>query len=881
MESDLVNSDITNAGARLVDINVRISPRSIELFSQGLYRSPHKAIEELVANSFDAGASDAHIILQRPSGQVSSIVVIDNGIGMDASGLQQHWLIGESNKRHPQYRQPRGRSPIGKFGIGKLATFVLAHKFTLVSKHGARYFAATMDYDRVSGGEVKHAPATAEKRIRFPARVLTRDDAQAVLKSYVSGAGAGYDALNLFGASAPDNWTVALLTELKPLVSELKEGVLKWVLSTAMPMGDDFKLYLDGNRVESSKDDIVPQKIWILGKEALPRTPGFSAREDKRYAASSEERYFLEHARLGRLSGAIEVYRDPIVGKPDRIGRNNGFFVYVRNRLVNEEDAYFGLSESKLRHGTLARFRMVVRADSLDADLLSSREDVQRTTNLDPLHELFEEAFNTARNYLNSLDEEEAVQVRAADRFAGSPRSTTAKPLLSMLQKVLEHKATPFLTRLDRASISDASAFLQHLSETLKGGAFFKIEHGALSPDDGIAVLDVNAGTLMINTQHPFVATFVDDFNDSKGNEPLELFAVAEVLLEASLYETLSDERLVREVIERRDGLLRALAKDSTRRNASLIAIRLYDTRNAPTAFEYAVTDAFSSMGYIAQRIGGPGKLDGIAEARITGAAGKRRTYKVSLEAKTVETSGKKMTHSTVKVSTVTRHRDDANCDYALVIGESYTDAGGSALLSEVRSSNELERQAGRHKAVTLIRLVDLQRLVRLMPVKKIGLDKLHDMFLLGDPASVSRFISKLEQEEPPRKHFQDILEEIDALQQDKDTQVIAYEALQVGLRLRRQIDMELSELVDTCKALHSLSGGLVYAYPKNVELSQSPAFIVNVIAGTIRSYPEDMRSIAGEVFSQVSKARQKSPRAPKPRATPSRRAPRTRRRKT
>ena len=42
-------------GRHTDDITVRISYRIIQLFSEGLYKSPTKAIEELVANSFDAG----------------------------------------------------------------------------------------------------------------------------------------------------------------------------------------------------------------------------------------------------------------------------------------------------------------------------------------------------------------------------------------------------------------------------------------------------------------------------------------------------------------------------------------------------------------------------------------------------------------------------------------------------------------------------------------------------------------------------------------------------------------------------------------------------------------------------------------------------------
>jgi hypothetical protein len=119
----------------------------------------------------------------------------------------------------------------------------------------------------------------------------------------------------------------------------------------------------------------------------------------------------------------------------------------------------------------------------------------------------------------------------------------------------------------------------------------------------------------------------------------------------------------------------------------------------------------------------------------------------------------------------------------------------------------------------------------------------------------VAAFIAKLEQDEPPRKNFVEILDEIEAQQQEEESQTVAYPGLQVGLRLRKHIRIEQSDLFEACKALESLSGGLVHAYPGHVELSQSPSFIVNVIAGTIRAYPEEMRQIASEVLPLSSKA--------------------------
>src|SRR6266699_1521493 len=52
-------------GTEAAKIDVRLSYRIVRLFSEGLYASPNKAIEELVANSFDAGARRVTILLPK------------------------------------------------------------------------------------------------------------------------------------------------------------------------------------------------------------------------------------------------------------------------------------------------------------------------------------------------------------------------------------------------------------------------------------------------------------------------------------------------------------------------------------------------------------------------------------------------------------------------------------------------------------------------------------------------------------------------------------------------------------------------------------------------------------------------------------------------
>ncbi|MGA9472140.1 MAG: ATP-binding protein, partial [Terriglobales bacterium] len=85
-----MKQDFYNVGKDKSQIEVRISYRIIQLFSEGLYSSPHKALEELVSNSFDAGATNVHVILPVDlTEEDAKITVVDDGIGMDEQGLNE------------------------------------------------------------------------------------------------------------------------------------------------------------------------------------------------------------------------------------------------------------------------------------------------------------------------------------------------------------------------------------------------------------------------------------------------------------------------------------------------------------------------------------------------------------------------------------------------------------------------------------------------------------------------------------------------------------------------------------------------------------------------------------------------------------------------
>jgi hypothetical protein len=58
-----VGANLQEIGQYREQLTVRLSRELITLLSEQLYQSPHKAIEELIVNSFDADAQDCHVVV--------------------------------------------------------------------------------------------------------------------------------------------------------------------------------------------------------------------------------------------------------------------------------------------------------------------------------------------------------------------------------------------------------------------------------------------------------------------------------------------------------------------------------------------------------------------------------------------------------------------------------------------------------------------------------------------------------------------------------------------------------------------------------------------------------------------------------------------------
>lgn len=837
------------------NIEVRLSYRIVELFSEGLYTSPNKAVEELVANSFDAGAQRVHVFLSSNlHDQDATIAVLDDGEGMDQEGLKRHWLIGVSNKRRLS-SLPKGRQQIGKFGIGKLATYVLSNRLTHISKCGEKYYSTSMDYQTIErrvGQEVEpKAP------IKLALRELTETQAKQAVEPWTGTVAFKNSGTVLFGQGSPVSWTLSIMSSLKPKVHEIKPGTLGWVLRTALPLRPDFEIWLNGQRLESSKEGKGLLQRWVLGKDLVelprPSPKPISTLENENVSESSEHRFGLDVPGLGRITGYAEAYKDLLTGKSDEIGRSHGFFVYVYGRLLNVDDGHFAISPDELRHGTFGRFRLVVHMDGLDEGLRSNREGIGEGPLLDSAQDVLRAIFNAVRPRIETHDRDEAPGAKLARVLAASPASLSRRPIVELSRAVAtgesksrylivpkhetDEEMATFLADLEKRAADEAERFITGVQIDFDG-----------SPRDGVARFDTQSGVLRLNAWHPFVATFHDEFTNKRLGQPLELLAMAEVLTEAHLHVIGVEPSKMENFLFARDQLLRNLTDESGRQSSLSLANALLEARNSPNQLERAACDAFRSLGFDVTPLGKRGQPDGIAAAHLSAdERGQPRNYKVSLEAKSKEKSGAAVSAKSVGIATVVQHRDKHECEHAVVIGPAFPTSSGesSALGQQIQADREKSAAAGKAQTITLITVDDLAKLVRLRPVKQIGLQKLRELFQQCSLPDESReWVESIRQTAVERPPYRLIVETIQALQRNYQRASVDYSALRVELRhLSPPIEYQTNdELFELCRGMSQMAPGAMFASASAVELDQSAENVVAAIEAAMQDYPPDER---------------------------------------
>ncbi|MFI6695901.1 ATP-binding protein [Streptomyces sp. NPDC050433] len=847
---------VETSSERSESIAVRISLGIIQRFSEGLYSSPNKAFEELVSNSYDAGARQVWVYM--PSDlepHDSTLMVVDDGESMDLDGLQQLWDIGNSRKRTQGH--VRGRKPIGKFGIGKLATYVLAEELTYISCQDGRYLALTMDYRQVQG------EMNDPQSLRLMVAELTKDEAEQSLRAALRNMYMGESSLvlaKLFeGEEKPRSWTAAIMTNLKEPARHIQMGRLRWILSTALPLNPGFQLWLNDGPIAPSKASGKTHWTFTIGKSEEELRDGKSKIDGSPGTVETADgvKSAFRLPLAGTVWGTARLFEDSLQkGRSTFLARSHGFFVRVRGRLINLDESSFNVGP-ELHHGTLTRFHMEINADDLDRLVASPRESLQDSLELRELRVYMLAIFNRARKILLQADAQDQMPyITKQGRISDPSPVLTQAPLRRALDKVVagDEPARESMG-MSRSEVAQTSGVLASEEDVLE-----QVLMEPYGEDARLVRYDPDRKAAVLNEDHPFISNYIGE----KGlREPLKLLALTELLTQAYMLDENISSEIVARVMAKRDAFLRDLVKRHPR-SALLVAKQLLDASNQEKELEDAVADALTLLGFTVQRIGGNGSVDGIATAHLGRRNGsENESYALTYDAKSSGREARKILDSravavqdslfpaqrdgssapriqagTARTSILRVHRERAKEKHNLKVDPKYTLLVAPGFQGD-GVDESLIKAICHNDGITPVTVEDLSHLVKLFPIRGVSPLTLKELFECRSPEESRQFVERLEKAEPPQAPPIDEIVSL-LVQYAIRRNPITIKDLITGLFERSNFEYEPheDELAAVIRGLAALAPNSIYYDGTFVALNSTPDALYREWGASLESYP-------------------------------------------
>lgn len=644
-----------------------------------------------------------------PDGEMPPLWVIDDGRGMDAGGFRQLWRIADSNKENsPEYK---GRSPIGQFGIGKLAAYVIAWNLTHVSRVDGKLLLTAMNFEEVGGSQADGADP-----VQVDLREIPEDEAKRLLSDIESRDSSAWRIL--FGEDGrAETWTAVALSNFRDMYKKLRTGILRRVLSAALPLRADFAIRLNGEEIKSSKLGLVPIHTVSVDETV----PG-----------------------IGQVKGEANIYENPLnTGKSERIERSNGFFVRVRGRVINLEDDSFGMEP--FNYAAWSRFEMEVAADGLRGHLLSNREGVRESDEVHGFREILRKSFNECRTAYDNrvkpnIETVDIVQILNSNEVHPT---RLVEPVLLGVSNAVKSGGESFYVNApqDVTEVNRSDWLASYQSEVSDGTGLFSEtvfdEHGPKAPS--IRYYPA-AKKLTINSDHPFVDKII---NVSRKRDIAKLFAFAEVLIEGQLLEHGVEWASLSKFLEDRDYALRLIAGRMSPPTA-LTVLRMLDlAANSANDLEIATGSVFQTLGFKYQRAGGnaPGP-DGELYAQLGRHKDRLADYKVVYDAKSSQSSAPSAPADKIDFANLARFIEQSRADYGFFIAPRYQGED-----DETRAVNFKLKQTGDSR-LTLLKISHLRRLVTLHYEHGVTLSDVRRLFSkAGSVPEVERWLDDFEKD--------------------------------------------------------------------------------------------------------------------------------------
>ena len=137
-------------------LELKFDPNTIDDLGAKLYSTLPPILSELIANGYDAGASEIKIDFIDQSSDEKKIIISDNGQGMSYDEINDHYLIvGRKRRTQSNTHDPIFNRPVmGKKGIGKLAFFGITDKAKITTTKNGETIIFDMDRQKIDENQI-------------------------------------------------------------------------------------------------------------------------------------------------------------------------------------------------------------------------------------------------------------------------------------------------------------------------------------------------------------------------------------------------------------------------------------------------------------------------------------------------------------------------------------------------------------------------------------------------------------------------------------------------------------------------------------------------------------------------------------------------------
>ena len=128
------------------ELKMKVNLHVLEHLGMNLYSNVPAVLSEIVANSWDADATEVVIQIDTTA---RTIEIQDNGTGMSRDDVIDRFLMIGYQRRNEQHVSKLDRDPMGRKGIGKLSSFSIANKVAVYTKSEVNNTAFYMDAKKI------------------------------------------------------------------------------------------------------------------------------------------------------------------------------------------------------------------------------------------------------------------------------------------------------------------------------------------------------------------------------------------------------------------------------------------------------------------------------------------------------------------------------------------------------------------------------------------------------------------------------------------------------------------------------------------------------------------------------------------------------------